>query len=112
MRKVILLTSALALLGGSAMAQDFKVSNQNGGPDSYLEHQIKPASDDRIVTSGIGGQTRAGFSAAQGFGPSDDNDLPAPRFQLDNTVPAIAPSDVGNVRTYQGYNAADDFEPS
>ncbi|MCT7378011.1 hypothetical protein [Chelativorans salis] len=110
MRKVIILTSALALLGaGSAMAQNFKVSDPNAGPDAYKEHQIKSAPVDRVVTSGIG-QSQTGFSAAQGFGPSDASDLPAPRFQLDNAEPTVAPS--STQRIYNGYNASDAFEPS
>ncbi|WP_163273158.1 hypothetical protein [Chelativorans alearense] len=62
---------------------------------------------------GIG--NAAAIDAANGFGPSDSNDLTAPRFQTVSPVDrSITVSSVGNARTARtvGYSAAAGFGPS
>lgn len=76
MRKVIVLTSVLALGAGSALAQDFQVSDSDSAPTVYRNAPVNV--DRSVVTSSVG---EVGFSAAQGFGPSDENDNPTPRYQ-------------------------------
>ena len=111
MRKVVILASALALLGaGSAMAQNFKPSEPNSTPTSFRDRQVTAPVDRSVVTSSVG---KAGFSAANGFGPSDDSNSPVPRFQLDEAERGFAPAAATPLkRTYTGYNASDAFGPS
>lgn len=84
MRNLLILSSALVLLGiGSAAADNTHVSERNSAP----RHQVQTSDysqgnvDRSAVTSSIT-RGKAGFSAAQGFGTSDQSDLPAPRFQI------------------------------
>ncbi|UUP17804.1 hypothetical protein [Nitratireductor thuwali] len=79
MRKVLTLTFVFALIGNSsAFAQDLPSGDSDAPPAAR-------AADQAAVTSSVGIDHRqgrvAGFSAARGFGPSDQNNLPAPRFQ-------------------------------
>lgn len=104
--KVTILTSVLAILGaGNAAAfdaaQGFGFSDANDQP--IPRYQRTTPIDGQAVTSSVGSASKSysystgairssdylagtgkmvGFSAAQGFGPSDENDLPAPRFQI------------------------------
>lgn len=105
MRKIVILGSVLAMLGvGSAAGSEatwfFAPSERNDPPPSRAtviapvkQMQANPGlgsvrgsfgySTD--ITGSInpssGGAGRAGFSAARGFGPSDESDQPIPRFQ-------------------------------
>lgn len=95
MRKVAILTSILAILGaGNAAAFDasrgFGPSDANDQP--VPRFQAAPQVD-RMATASIGDANRSfgfpseprrpgGWSAAMGFGPSDANDRPVPRFQI------------------------------
>ncbi len=97
MYKVVILTSVLAVLGaGNAAAVDaawgFGPSEANSEPAPRF--QIAPPVDRMVVTDSVGSASRsygfpagngqtAGFSAAEGFGPSDENDEPTPRFQIE-----------------------------
>lgn len=99
MHKAVILTSVLTMLGvGNAAAFDaswgFGPSEANSEPAP--RYQIAPSVDRTVVTDSIGstsstsrsygfptGAGRAvGFSAADGFGPSNENDEPTPRFQI------------------------------
>lgn len=96
MRKIVMLTPILAMLGvGNAAAFDaasgFGPSDENDQP--IPRFQIATPYDRSVVTSSVGSaggsfgystgtDTRVGFSAAQGFGPSNENDQPIPRFQF------------------------------
>lgn len=105
MRKIIILGSVLTTLaigsaaGGEASwmfapseRNDLPASRaRNTAPAEQMEVSPYPESARRSFgySSNITGSTdalstgtgRVGFSAAQGFGPSDENDLPMPRFQ-------------------------------
>jgi hypothetical protein len=98
MYKTIILSSVLAVLGvGNATAYDaasgFGVSEQNDLPSIHIPMPV----DRSAVTSGVttarqsygyatgtavNPKRTAKFSAAQEFGPSEQNDLPAPHFQI------------------------------
>jgi hypothetical protein len=98
MYKTIILSSVLAVFGvANAAAYDaasgFRVSEQNDLPSIQIPMPV----DRSAVTSGVTStrqsygyaagtatnlQRTAKFSAAQEFGPSEQNDLPAPRFQI------------------------------
>ncbi|MCT7374169.1 hypothetical protein [Chelativorans salis] len=104
MYKTIILSSIFAVLSvGNAAAFDaawgFGPSDENDQP--IPRFQVGESVDRSAVTSGVtntresyGYATGAAmnlsegtgrtvkFSAAQGFGPSDEDDLPAPRFQI------------------------------
>ncbi|WP_163269547.1 hypothetical protein [Chelativorans alearense] len=101
MYKTIILSSLLGLLSvGNAAAFDaasgFGPSDGNDQPTPRF--QVEGPVDRSAVTSGVASTHRPygyatgaamdlsggtpKFSAAQGFGPSDENDLPAPRFQI------------------------------
>lgn len=112
MRKMLILASALSVLGaGGATAQDFRPSSQNDFPVARTQ-QYTASVDRGIVTSGIG---TAGVSAAQGFGPSDQNNLPAPRSQMQHgsAEREVTTSSTGaDKRRYTGYNASDNFGAS
>ncbi|UUP17803.1 hypothetical protein [Nitratireductor thuwali] len=84
MRKIFVVASALILAGVvGASAQDFHVSEPDSGPDAFVSQSAGAYSVDRsVTTSSVGATGNAGFSAAQGFGPSDQDNLPAPRFQI------------------------------
>ncbi|WP_163268898.1 hypothetical protein [Chelativorans alearense] len=96
MHKIVILTPVLTMLSvGNAAAFDaawgFWPSDANSQPIPRL--QTTPALDRTGVTSSVGSASTSlsfpvgaggpvGFSAAQGFGPSDENNEPTPRFQI------------------------------
>jgi len=149
----IVLTSALALLGlgltaanafesGYNAADDFGVSEQSDLPASLAKSQAVgsetglAASSTRATvgypTRQFGGANRVynGYNAADDFGPSDQDDLPASisRGRFDgSSVGSITsttgaerrisgyPRQVqfgGTNRLYRGHNASDDFAVS
>lgn len=93
--KTAILTSVLVILGaGNAIALDaargFGPSDQND--QVAPRFQSADTIDRSVMTSSVGDGARSlgfpvgagrsiGFSAAQGFGPSDQNDQPVPRYQ-------------------------------
>ncbi|UUP17802.1 hypothetical protein [Nitratireductor thuwali] len=84
MHKILIAAAALTLSGiVGASAQDFHVSEPDSGPDAFVTQPAGAYSVDRsVTTSSVGTAGNAGFSAAQGFGPSNQDDLPTPRFQI------------------------------
>ncbi|MCT9000145.1 hypothetical protein [Chelativorans intermedius] len=94
MYKILVLTPVIAMLGlGNALAFDaasgFGPSDANDEP--VPRFQLADPVDRSVVTAGIATRASRGaaagiertgrFSAAWGFGPSDANDEPVPRFQ-------------------------------
>lgn len=80
MRNLIIATSVISILGlTAASAQDFRPSEPDSGPRDRMTVDVS------AITSSVGAprtpRKPAGFSAAQGFGPSDQDNQPTPRFQ-------------------------------
>lgn len=99
MRNLLILSSALVLLGvgSAAAAENIHVSEQNSAPRHRIHTTVQDHSrghvarshvgrghvDRGAVTSAVPSHGTAGFSAAWGFGTSDQSTLPAPRFQVE-----------------------------
>lgn len=96
MAKLVILTSVLATLGaGNAAAFEaaWGVGPSEANSQPAPRYQIAPSLDRPVVTNSVGSTSGSygfstgtgrsiGFSAAQGFGLSDENDEPTPRFQI------------------------------
>lgn len=82
MRNIVLAVTLIAFGVDSAMPEEFKPSNPNAAPDRLVQ-QYEPLSTDReMVTTAPSLRRPVGFSAAQGFAPSDSNDRPTPSYQI------------------------------
>ncbi|MCT7377869.1 hypothetical protein [Chelativorans salis] len=132
MRKLLVLTSVLAILGaGNAFAFDasngFRPSEQSDltAPSFEVANPV-----DRTVAANVQSESgshaviarRVGWSAADGFGPTQRNDLTAPSFEIPSPVDGAVTASIKSKRGEQGshamavkpaaWSAADGFGPS
>jgi hypothetical protein len=118
MRKILLVASALAVLGaGSAavQAQPFQaanavqVSNPNQVPGDVGPQAVYTGEQSNRIIE------KRGYSAADDFRTSSHNGAPVDRFAK-QTAPANVDTNVtAGIRTFNagsGYSAANDFRPS
>ena len=82
MRNIIVAVTLVAFGVDRATPEEFRPSDADAAPYRFVQQEQPLSVDRQMVTTAIGRPDRAGFSAAQGFAPSDQNDRPTPRYQI------------------------------